>query len=472
MKAKKFVEEIKNRFTDCDDFAVREMIKSSGDKIYILYIINLCDKKYVTEGILKSICEHLDRIGSESIPQILSTLPLSTCSNVDTATEMLLAGNAVICSDTENSFFAYAADAKNESGRAVMEPKSEIVIRGPRQGFVESAEANVTMIRKIIKSSDLKVINLVCGDKTSTNIKIMYYEGIARKDIITEVIRRIENVKMDSCIDSGYLEQCLQKRKYRLFSELGNSEKPDKVAAKILGGRVAIICDGSPVVLTAPYLFVESIQSSEDYLKNVYYANFVRVLRFLGMIISLYLPAVYVSALSFHKGAVPYLIYMAQMRARSNIPFDVFSELLIILIIFELIREVGLRMPRSVGDAVGIVGGLILGDAAIKAGFASETVIMIAALSAICNFMNPTYMNINVPLRFANLLLARVFGFLGIAVGVMLLLTLVCSEKSFGVPFMSPFAPFKNNLFRDGLTMDPALALSMENEELKRNGGK
>lgn len=469
MNGRDFKEKIAALFTDCADFAVRESETGNGERFYVIYIINLCEKQYVTEGILKSVSISDSILDKSTVPRILAALPLSPCDDVNSATEKLLSGNAVICGG-ENELFAFAVDSKNESGRGISEPDSEVVIRGPRQGFVESAEANVTMIRKIIKSTSLKVVNMKFGDYTGTSVKIMYYEGIARQDIIERLMKRLSDIKLNSCLDSGYIERCLQGRSLGLFSEVGNSEKPDKVAAKILGGRIAIICDGSPVVLTVPYLFVESIQSSEDYLKNVYYASFVRMLRFLGALITLYLPAVYVAVTEFHKGALPYPMHMAQLRSRSSIPFDIFTELLIVLIIFELIREVGIRMPKAVGDAVGIVGGLILGDAAIKAGLASETVIMIAALTAICNFMNPTYMNIAVLIRFANLLLAKAFGFLGIAAGYMMIITILCSVKSFGVPFMSPFAPTRDNLFHDTLIMNPDKALSFERDELSKNG--
>lgn len=471
MNGTEFCGQIKEIFSDCSDFAVRESESRQGERFLVMYIINLCEKQYVTDGILRPICESGESLCAENIPRILAALPLSPCDGTSAAVDKLLSGNAVICGGAD-SFFAYAVDSKNESGRSISEPDGEVVVRGPRQGFVESAEANVTLIRKIIKSPKLKVISYKFGELTDTSVKIMYYDGIASSRVINTVKQRLSKIKMRSCIDSGYLEQCLQGTRHRLFSEVGNSEKPDKVAAKLLSGRVAIICDGSPVVLTAPYLFVESIQSSEDYLKNIYYAVFVRLLRLAAMLITLYLPAIYVAVMGFHNGAVPYSMHVAQLKARSNIPFDVFTELLVILIIFELIREVGVRMPKAVGDAVGIVGGLILGDAAIKAGIASETVIMIAALSAICNFMNPTYMNINVPLRFANLILAKIFGYFGIAAGFMMLITLACAEYSFGVPFMSPIAPTKDGILYDTVMIDPGKALSKAKNELSRNGGR
>ena len=222
MNYNSFKNEIKKRFSDCDDFAVRDSVAGDGTAFSLLYIINLCEKRYVSESIFESIYSSDKRLTVESIPRILSSLPLTKCSGVEAAIELLLAGNAVLCFGNED-VTAFGIDSKNESGRALMQPESEVAVRGPRQGFVESAEANVTMFRKIIKSSSLKVKNAVFGSLTSTNVKIVYYEGIARKDVLDELELRLSKIQMNSCIDSGYLEMCLQGHKFKLFSGLGNS---------------------------------------------------------------------------------------------------------------------------------------------------------------------------------------------------------------------------------------------------------
>lgn len=467
MDSETLIKEIEHKFQNCADFAKRTLTNENNQVITVLYIINLCDKKYITDGILRPISINIEKIfDKDTLPGILATLPLSECSDVNDAVQKILSGNALITGKFEDKSFCYLADARSEDGRSISEPDSEAVVRGPRQGFVENAMVNLTLIRKIIRSEKLKVINMSFGSKTNTDIKIVYYEGIARQDVLDELLKRLSEIDMNSCVDSGFLELKLQSKKLNLFSEVGNSEKPDKVASKILGGRIAIICDGSPVVLTVPYLFTESIQSAEDYTKSIYYATFVRILRFLGMMIAIYLPATYVAIHEFHKGALPYALYKTQMLARSNIPFDIFTEMLVVLVIFEIIREVGVRMPKAVGDALSVVGGLILGDAAIKAGITSETVIVIVALTGICNFMNPTYMNTNVLLRFANLFLAKIFGFFGISVGFVLTLCILCSKKSFGVSFMTPFAPVSENILKDTIIMKPYSANKQETSEM------
>jgi len=464
MDSEKFISEIESTFEGCADFAKRIV----NDYITVLYIINLCDKNYITDSILRPLSIKDCSVYSKNDARaVFASLPLSECNDVSDACTKLLSGNAIIVFAKEESEFGFAADAKNESGRSISEPESESVVRGPRQGFVENAMVNLVLLRKIIKSNKLKVINMTLGKYTNTDIKIVYYEGIARNDVLNELLKKLSSIKMESCVDSGYLELKLQNGKYQLFSSIGNSEKPDKVASKILGGRIAIICDGSPVVLTVPYLFNESIQSSEDYLKNIYYANFIRILRSLAMIITIYLPGLYIAIHEFHKGALPYSLYKIQMQTRSNIPFDIFTEMLVVLTVFEIIREVGVRMPKAVGDALSVVGGLILGDAAIKAGITSETVIVIAALTGVCNFMNPTYMNTNVLLRFSILFLGKLLGFFGIVSGLFITLCILCSKKSFGIPYMTPFAPLSKKIMNDTFIMSPRSDRSSVNE-LKR----
>lgn len=466
------ISEIQNKFSSCADFAKREAKNKAGSTFTLFYIINLCQKQYVSESIIKPLILSDIVLTKENITSQMAALPMSECTDIDTCIQKLLLGNAVVIIEDNKGSAAYAIDSKNDDNRSISEPDSEVVVRGPRQGFIESAEANVTLLRKIIKSTSLKVINKTVGYDSNTSVKVMYYEGIAREDILKNVLEKIDSIKISSCIDSGYLEQFFQAKKHPFLSEVGNSEKPDKVAAKILGGRIAIICDGSPVVLTVPYLFIEGLQSSEDYLKNKFYATFSRILRMLGLIISLYLPAAYVAIIGFHKGALPYSLYKLQTQQRSDIPFGIFTEMLIILTIFELIREVGVRIPKAVGNSLSIVGGLILGDAAIKAGIASETAIMIAALTAICNYMNPTFMNIGVLVRFANLFLAKAFGFFGLSASLILICTSLCSKYSLGVPYLSPIAPINKNILNDTLTVFPKKSIKKEQDELIRYGKK
>ena len=238
----------------------------------------------------------------------------------------------------------------------------------------------------------------------------------------------------------------------------------------MLEGRIAIICEGSPVILTVPYLFIESLQSAEDYLKTPFYATFMRFLRFASFLIALYLPAIYLSTIEHHTSVLPYKLYKAVIDLRRDVPFGVFGELLTILFIFELIREVGIRMPKAVGNAVGIVAGLILGDAAISANLASAPVIMVSSLTAVCTFITPSFMNSLVLIRFINLIFAQLLGFPGVILSACFITVCMAKKESFGVPYLMPISPIKTKGLSDTLIALPKTALSHTKNSLYDNG--
>ncbi len=458
---------LQNKFEMCDDFYIRQ-VYHKGKELYLAAIANLCDKTYVSDNILRPLALWNGEVTDlNSLYEAVTVSKLKNVGDENDAVSEILSGNALVYTEFGGIATMVSATAKNEDGRSIQEPDSEIVVRGPRQGFVESGEVNVALLRKIIASNELKVEVYPIGGITKTNLRIVYLDGIADKTALDILRKRIAEIPLDSMLDSGYAEQYLQNGGYPFFPEVGNSEKPDKVAAKIIEGRIAVVCDGSPAVLTVPYLFDESLQSSEDYLKTPYYATLMRIIRFIGLMIALYLPAVYVAVLENHMGMMPKKLFDSITESRSDIPFGVFTELIVILLIFELIREVGIRMPKAVGDAVSIVGGIILGDAAIKAGIASEPVIIVAALTAISNFINPPFMNNTVLIRLSNLVAAKFLGLFGVAASVILLFTVLSAKDSFGTPYMYPFAPTTWRGLSDSVILMPKKALMHSTSELR-----
>ena len=459
---------LKGKFALCDDFYIRP-IYHKNKELFLAGIANLCDKSYISDNILRSLSLWDGEVTKvESLYEAITATKLKRVECENDAVSEILSGNAVVYTDFDGKAAIISAIAKNEDGRSIQEPDSEVVVRGPRQGFIENGDVNVALLRKIIASNELKVEVYPVGGITKTNLRVVYLEGIADKTALEILRNRIKAIPLDAVIDSGYAEQYLQNGGYPFFPEVGNSEKPDKVAAKIIEGRIAVVCDGSPAVLTVPYLFDESLQSTEDYLKTPYYATLMRTIRFIGLMIALYLPALYVAVLENHMGMMPRKLFDSITESRENIPFGVFTELIVILLIFELIREVGIRMPKAVGDAVSIVGGIILGDAAIKAGIASEPVIIVAALTAISNFINPPFMNNTVLIRLSNLVAAELLGLFGIAASVILLFTVLSSKDSFGTPYMYPFAPTTWRGLTDSLLLLPKKALMHSTSELKK----
>lgn len=463
---------LNSKFADCADFYIRTTTLGNAP-VYIAVLSGVSDKNYISENILRPISAFTAQSNTchmTDISHILTAAKTTAIDDVNLVVSEILSGNAMIFYDCCGNTQMYSVACKNEDGRAINEPDSEVVVRGPRQGFVENAETNTAMLRKIIASNELKVENMKIGGITKTTVRMVYLNGIADKNALALLKKRISQINLDSVIDSGYIEQFLQKKGYSFFPEVGNSEKPDKVAAKIIEGRIAVICEGSPCVLTVPYLFTESLQSAEDYLKTAYYATLMRIVRFLGLMFTLFMPAIYLAALEYHNGVIPRKLFESTQGSREDIPFSVFTELLVILLIFELIREVGIRMPKAVGDAVSIVGGLVLGDAAIKAGIASEPVIMVAALTAISNFINPPFMNSTVLIRLVNLVAAKIFGVFGIALCFTCLVFALCAKDSFGVPYMYPFSPASVKGLIDSLVLLPKKALLQSTSELDNTG--
>ncbi len=460
---------LEKQFENCADFILREMPIYKNKIIYAASIGNLSSRSYLADNLLKPLTYIKNDVQlSDFFERSLPPISLKRIDTIEDAINEILDGSGLIFADISDTVSVFSAPARMDNGRSTNEPDSEVAVRGPREGFIESADINIALLRKRIKTKDFKVEKIPVGKFTNTSICVLYIKGLTEQGLVDKVKKRLSGITLPGVIDSGYIEHYLQGTKYPLFSNVGNSEKPDKIAAKLLEGRVCIVCDGSPVVLSVPYLFVESIQSAEDYLKTPYYASFVRILRIIGLFLALYLPSLYIVLLEHHRSVIPPKLYLTILEARQNMPFSVFWELVIILLIFELVREVGLRIPKAVGDAVSIVGGLILGDAAIKAGIASSPVIIIASLTAIAGFINPPYMNSTVIIRLINTILARFFGLCGIAFSFIFLICFLADKDSFSYPYFYPFSPLSSKSFRDGITLNPKKAIQNSETEINK----
>lgn len=454
------VKTVKDAFRDCADFNSRDILYCGTKRGVLFNIGSYTDRGYISDSIMLPIMR-LKTVPecAQDVFGFICSSELMMLTGTKDAIDKLLLGFAVLFLELKDGFEMFGCMVKRTGQRSVQEPDSEVVVKGPREGFIENSEDNLALLRKRLKTTSFKALRLSVGELTSTTVYICYIQGVASNDTVSRIKGCVENMKLPSVLDSGYIEHYLKKQTPSLLPNVGNSEKPDVVAAKLLEGRVAVICEGSPTVLTAPYLFVEALQSAEDYLKTPYYSTFMRFLRLLSVLIALYLPAFYLSTVEHHTSVLPYKLYKTVIDLRQDVPFGVLGELCVILIIFELIREVGIRMPRAVGSAVGIVAGLILGDAAISAGLASAPVIMVASLTAVCTFIVPPFMNSLVLVRFINIFLARIFGFPGIILSLCFILSAICRKESFGVPFLMPIVPLKPSGLGDTVIALPKQAL-------------
>ncbi|WP_078592586.1 spore germination protein [Evansella clarkii] len=396
-------------------------------------------------------------------------LAISRCSYVENTDDLLtelLSGNTVIIADG----FTRAISCNTPGGkrRAVEEPSTETVIRGPKDGFTEDIRTNISLIRDRIKTPDLWYKIKKVGKQTQTDVAVMYINNIADRRLVKEVVERLESIETDSILESNYIEEFIQDETYTLFPQIQNKERPDAVAAALLEGRVAIIVNGTPFALIAPVTLAMLMQTAEDYYQRPLFVTFLRLLRTFSFFVAMLLPGVYIAITTHHQEMLPTVLLFSLAAQREGVPFPAIVEALLMEVTFEILREAGVRMPKAIGASISIVGALVLGQAAVEAGVVSAVMVIIVSFTAITNFIIPTY-NLSVAvrlLRFAFMILSAAFGFLGILAGLLILLIHLAGLRSFGVPYLTPMAPFILSEQKDTFFRFPLWALNARPESL------
>lgn len=383
--------------------------------------------------------------------KLITNVELKEASDLETLIVHISRGETALLFDGEARVLL--CDTRGWATRAVGEPEAEVVIRGPRDGFVESIQINTAMLRRRIHSPQLWIQQVEIGRLTRTRVGIAFIKGLADEKVVGEVRSRLAGIDIDGILESGYLEEYLHDQPYTIFPQVFNTERPDRVSAALLEGRVAILTDNTPYALVVPNNFVSMIQAPDDYYELFPIGSIIRMLRFLSFGISLFLPGVYVAVLNYHPELLPPGLFLRIAAAREGVPLPLAVEAFVMEGIFEILREAGLRLPRMIGPAISIVGALILGDAAIRAGLISPSVVIIVAFTAIASFTVPVFsLGISGRIaRFAVLLLGSFFGLLGVQFAAMVLLVHLCALRSFGVPYMYPFAPLVLDDLKDSI---------------------
>lgn len=367
--------------------------------------------------------------------------------------------NHVLSGDTmlliDGSPKGMALGSRDWADRGVQEPSSQTVVRGPKDGFTETLRTNTALIRRRIKDPNLWLETKQIGEKTQTDVAIMYLKGVADDKTVSELQSRINRINIDAILESGYIEELIQDEVYTPFPTVYNTERPDAVAAAILEGRIAILIDGTPFVLIVPALMVHFFQSSEDYYQRADIATLIRVLRYLSFFLALLTPSLYIAVSTFHQEMLPTPLLISLASQREGVPFPAFVEAMLMEVVFEILREAGVRMPRAIGSSISIVGALVIGQAAVEAGFVSATMVIIVSLTAICSFVFPANSMAMAfrMLRFLFMILAATFGLYGIILGLIVMVLHLNSIRSFGLPYLAPNAPFilqdqKDNIIR------------------------
>ncbi|WP_028612617.1 spore germination protein [Paenibacillus harenae] len=458
-------------FGGSDDVVMREIRYEEADAAAaaILYIDGLSNAAAVNHYIF----DVLDRsLNGNSQPQqedaadvnrkaALAKELLFGIGSIKTVSEMaslyqnLLSGDAIIFLDGSDQ--AYCADIRQWEGRAVTESTNQTSVRGPRESFTETLRTSTALIRRKIKDPRLWLETLSIGRLTKTDVALMYINGLAKPSVVEEARSRLRAIDIDSVLDSGYIEELIEDGKYSLFPTVYNTELPDAVAAQLLEGKVAIVVDGTPNVLIVPTQLIAFFQSTEDYYQRAYYASALRLLRFCSVFISLLLPSLYIAITTFHRDMLPASLLFSLAAQREGVPFPAFVEALVMEMTFEILREAGLRMPRAIGQAVSVVGTLVIGQAAVEAGIVSAAMVIVVSVTAISTFTLPAYaMSIPIRvLRFAFMAVAASFGLFGIIMGLFVLLLHLCAQRSFGEAYMEPLAPYRSTEMEDALIRLP-----------------
>lgn len=446
--------QIRQAVGNSPDVIIREFeIGSSQDQVAVVYIDGLADKNMVSDFVLRSLMldtaeeTFKNMVSDKSIFDFIKDNAL-TVGEVKVIKDWkglilsIFSGDTVIL--VNGWVEVIGSSTRGGESRGIEEPSSQVVIRGPKDGFSESIGTNISLVRRRIKSPNLWFETLKIGKVTQTDVAIMYVKGIVNDKLVQEVRQRINDIEIDGIFESGYIEELIQDETFSLFPTIYNTERPDGVAANLLEGRIAIFVDGTPFVLLAPTTFFMYFQSTEDYYHRYDIITAIRLLRFAAFFISLLGPSLYIAAITFHQEMIPTLLLINLAAQRENVPFPAFVEAFLMEVSFEILREAGIRLPRAVGQSVSIVGGLVLGQAAVAAGIVSPAMVIVVAITGIASFATPAFnMAISVRLfRFLIMIFAAIFGFYGIAISNLIIVGHLCSLRSFGIPYMAPLAPF------------------------------
>ncbi len=329
--------------------------------------------------------------------------------------------------------------------RAIEEPTTQTIIRGPKEGFNENVQTSLSLIRKRVKNPALRFEEYTIGSETSTPVFLAYIDGILNKKILEEIRKRLNRIQTNAIFDSGMLEELIVDKTFTPFPLTYNTERSDTIAAHLISGKFAIFVDGSPFVLSGPVTFSDFISVSEDQYQPFPIATFVRFIRYLAFLIALLLPSFYVGIITYHHEMIPTQLLMSVITQREGIPFPAVIEALLMEITFEILREAGVRMPRAVGGTISIVGGLVIGQAAVEAGIVSNIMVIVVSLTAIASFVAPVYsfaVSTRI-LRFVFVIVSSIFGLYGVFLGMIFLVAHITSLRSYSVPYLSPIAPLK-----------------------------
>ncbi len=412
-----------------------------GVRCAVLFFDGMTQSQILNEDVVRPlICHRTEMPGEDpadfAARQILYAAEVKKQTDTNAMIAGLLYGECLLLFD--GCAEALTVDTKGWRTRGISEPENERVLQGPHEGFAEAAMPNLAQIRRKLQTPDLCAELLRVGRRSRTRVMICYLGSLAKPELVATLKKRIGEIDIDGILDVNYLNELIRDRKRSMFKTCGSTERPDVVAAKLLEGRVAIIADGTPVVLTVPYLFAENFQSDEDYYLNFWVSSVGRLLRYLCFFLAVSVPAIYLALITHHKRLLPTFLLLSAASSRAGVPFSSFLECLILIFVLEILKETGARMPQNVGHTLSIIGGLVVGQAAVEARLISASMLIVVALSGIAGLMIPRLRAAVFYLRLGLVVLSVLLGLPGVFLGITLLLIHLLQISSFGVPYLQP----------------------------------
>lgn len=441
---KENLEYLDEQFEECPDIISRKLTLLDKTMGYLYYIDGLTDTDLLQRDIITPVqnVESFDFI-NQDLESIIPIAKVTVVYDVKTVIREITMARVVILINGLD--FALSCDIKKFQQRSIDEPVTEKNVRGPHEGFNESLGTNMAILRRKIKNQDLKFKTLVIGERTNQRVAIAYIEGIANPKYLDILNKKISSIKIDGLLAIGYIEQLITDFKKSPFPQYQTTERPDKATAGLLEGRFVIMLDGTPVALIAPVSFYSFFQTLDDFSTHWYFGSLVRILRMLALFTAVFLPALYIAVVSYHYYMVPLNLLIPLAESRQKVPFPPIIEALIMELTIEMLREASIRLPTYIGASLGVVGGLIIGQAAVEAGIVSTLMIIVVAITAISSYITPNYdMGLALrSIRFAVMLMSAFFGLIGIVISGALILAHLVTIESLGQPYFQPIFPFK-----------------------------
>lgn len=485
---------LKDIFKDANDLVFREIVIEGEQKIkaFLCQIDGISNRELIEDVVIRPLTKQSKQgdvtVGGlkENIYKYLTestiaTIDMKEVEYLEEAIDLVLSGETALFLEGYNK--GIIISSRNWPARSPDEPNGETVVRGSRDGFVETIRFNTALIRRRIRDPGLKVKQMQVGVRSKTDIAVMYIDSIVDKDILKKVEKNLKDINIDAILDSGYIQQFLEQNPYTPFPQILVTERPDVTAASIYEGKIAIIVDNSPAVLVLPITFSAFFQSSEDYYVRSAVSTVVRLIRILAVIMAVFAPAIYVALTSFNPEVIPTKLALSITSSREGVPFPAFIEIMIMEVTLDILREAGIRLPKPIGSTIGVVGGLVIGQAAVSAGIVSPIAVIIIAITALGTFATPHY-EIEASFRMVRVILilcSALLGLYGVVLGIIALVMHLTKIESYGVPYFEPIAPFNLKDLKDSMFAivpwkfmkeRPQYINNNNNNKVRQGGGK